>query len=194
MHQEKTNHFYNHYSEFFDHIPFDKILPSLLQKYKIGNKVLEVGSGAGALAEWLTQQGCLVTCVEPAEKLAYKARNRGLKVIQTTIQDFQTEESFDSVIAISSLIHVPKEEFPIQIEKLRKILVPNGLFFVSLIEGTGEGLEDPADVGKERYFAKWTKEELAIVLSSFELIEDHHIPVKRMKCDFILRVYKKPLN
>jgi|GEM_PF-6063873 len=45
--------FYNQSDTSFNAIPFDPILPQLLQKYKIGHQLLEIGSGPGALAVWL---------------------------------------------------------------------------------------------------------------------------------------------
>ena len=51
--------------------------------------MLEIGSGAGALASWLVNQGYQVTCVEPAERLAKKAKEKGLMVYTTTIENFE---------------------------------------------------------------------------------------------------------
>ncbi|MFM8721725.1 MAG: rRNA adenine N-6-methyltransferase family protein, partial [Acidimicrobiaceae bacterium] len=42
----------------------------------IGKDVLEIGSGTGAIAEWLVQSGCHVTAVEPEPILAKKVRER----------------------------------------------------------------------------------------------------------------------
>ncbi|MBS0627512.1 MAG: hypothetical protein JSS09_04805 [Verrucomicrobia bacterium] len=55
-----NNAFYNESGDSFDKIPFDSLLPNLLLKYGIGQNVLEIGSGVGALASWLAGQGCQV--------------------------------------------------------------------------------------------------------------------------------------
>jgi hypothetical protein len=63
-------------------------------------------------------------------------------------------------------------------------------FFVSLIEGEGEGLEDPTKVGKLRYFAKWDDKELESLFSPhFALLENHRIYNKKMDRTFLLKVY-----
>lgn len=185
-----NNTFYNELGDSFDKIPFDSVLPDLLLKYAVGKKILEIGSGAGALASWLTKQGYQVSCIEPATELAKKAEERGLKVYPTTIQDFEINIQYDNVVAISSLIHVPKSELPAQIQKISRLLKPHGIFFVSFIEGEDEGFEDPTNASKLRYFAKWSEKELDDLLSSsFVLLENHKIYDKAMDWTFLLRVY-----
>ncbi|MBS0621173.1 MAG: class I SAM-dependent methyltransferase [Verrucomicrobia bacterium] len=189
---DKANReFYNCFGDSLEKIPFEEILPGLLQKYGAGKEVLEIGSGPGVLAAWLTQLGCQVTCLEPAEKPAAKAVERGLHVLPVTIQAYQPDTLYDSVIAISSLIHVPKRELPAQVEKIANVLKPSGLFFVTFIEGDQEGLEDPTETGKFRHFSKWSEKELERLLSPFfGLLESHRIYRKKMGCTFLLRVYQ----
>ncbi|HEV8052377.1 MAG TPA: methyltransferase domain-containing protein [Parachlamydiaceae bacterium] len=188
--EDINNSFYNASGGSFDKIPFEPILTDLLLKYKVGNKILEIGSGAGALASWLTEQDCNVTCIEPAQALAEKAREKGLEVLVTTIQDFNSDRLYDDIIAISSLIHVSKSDLPLQIKKISKLLNSNGIFFISLIEGDSEGLEDPTNVGKLRYFSKWSESEMDALLSPyFNILENHRIYNKKMDRVFFLRVY-----
>ena len=132
----------------------------LILKHFFGNSFLDIGSGPGALAKWLIKKDFFVTCLEPAKEFAAKATKRGLKVHTTTIQNFSSELQYDNILAISSLIHVPKVELPLQINKISKLLKPNGKFFVLFIEGEGEGLEDPTNRGKLRFFAKWKESEI----------------------------------
>lgn len=190
MVEKFNNRFYNESGQSFDKIPFEDTLPELLLKHQIRGEVLEIGSGAGALAAWLVEQGCKVTCIEPAQELARKVLERGIKVYSKTIQEFYPEQQYDHVVAISSLIHVPKEALPDQIQKISRLLKPDGKLFVSFIEGEEEGFEDPTQTVKMRYFAKWTSNELDTLFSSqFVLLEDHKIYNKKMDRTFILRTY-----
>lgn len=186
-----NNEFYNNSGDSFDKIPFENILPTLLLKYAVGHEILEIGSGAGALASWLVQQGFQVSCIEPAEKLAKKAASRGLLVYPITIQEFNSDHQYDNVVAISSLIHLPKADFPTQIQKISSLLKSQGVFFVSLIEGEGEGFEDPTQIDKMRYFSKWNEKELDSLFSYFGLLEAHKVYNKAMDRTFFLRVYQK---
>lgn len=185
--------FYNNSDVTFDKIPFDPLLPEILKRYPLGKRVLKIGSGGGALALWLKENcNCSLLLCEPAEKLAERARSKGLNVQISSIQNFQSDEQFDSAIAISSLIHVPKEELPAVIRKIHGLLQGKGLFIVSFIEGSGEGFEDPTKAGRDRYFARYTKEELAHLLSPhFNELESHRIFNKKMDRHFFLKVSKK---
>jgi len=182
--------FYNQSGHSFDAIPFETVLPDLLLKYNIGNRLLEIGSGPGALAIWLKELGHKVTCLEPAKQLANRAISKGLDVYPLTIQEFQTDLQYDCIIAISSLIHIPKEKLPSQIQKIADLLKPAGIFIVSFIEGDGEGFEDPTKSGIYRFFAKWTEPGLESLLSPyFNLLESHRIYNKKMDRMFLLRAY-----
>jgi 2-polyprenyl-3-methyl-5-hydroxy-6-metoxy-1,4-benzoquinol methylase len=129
--------FYNQSCNSFNTIPFRPILPQLLQKYHIGHQILEIGSGPGVLALWLKDLGCQVTCLEPAKKLAEMAAANFLDVHPLTIQELETNHQYDCILAISSLIHVPKKDLPDQVQKIAKLLKTDGMFFVSFVEGDG---------------------------------------------------------
>lgn len=189
-----NNEFYNAYTNSFDKIPFEEALIPLVLKYlpKSSCDILEVGSGAGALALWITKLGHHVTCIEPAEKPAEKAREKGLKVCLTRFQDYLVSQKFDVIMAISSLIHIPRAEMPLQIQKMSQLLKPDGIAFVSFIEGNRERYEDPTGKGKNRFFSKFTQDELHALLSPyFSVIEIHKIEVKRMNQLFFLMVLQQ---
>lgn len=188
-----NNDFYNTFLDHIDGIPFKEILPPLLLKYlsKPHQKILEIGSGPGALALWLTNLGHELTCIEPAEKAAQKAIQRGLNVSITRIQDFQTDQQFDAILAISSLIHLPKSEIESQIKKIATLIHKDGIVVLSFIEGQGECYEDPTNKGKTRYFSKYSEKALNDMLSSyFHFLERHQIMSQKMGQFFLLFVLK----
>jgi 2-polyprenyl-3-methyl-5-hydroxy-6-metoxy-1,4-benzoquinol methylase len=189
-----NNEFYNAFSYVFDDIPFEDDLLDLFTKNvpKEKSEILEIGSGPGALAFWIEGKGHQVTCLEPAEKPAEKAREKNLKVLQMRFQDYHADQKFDSVVAISSLIHIPRSEMPTQIKRISEFLNPKGVAFFSFIEGQGEGYEDPTGKGKNRFFSKFTENELnELLLPHFSLVEKRKIEVKVMNKFFFLLVLKK---
>ena len=194
MNQDLMNNaFYNAYANDFDKIPFADALIPLVSKYlpKSPCDILEIGSGAGALALWLSKLGHQVICIEPAEKPAEKARKKGLNVALMRFQDFPVSQTFDAIMAISSLIHISRAEMPSQIQKMSQLLKHDGIAFVSFIKGDSEGEEDPTDKGKKRFFSKFTQDELNILLSPhFSLIETYKIEVKKMHQAFFLMALK----
>lgn len=192
---DQTNQqFYDQHVSAFDRLPFPDYVPALMQTYlpkMPGKRLLEIGSATGALAKWIESLGFSVLCLEPAPKMAEKGRSQGLTVIQATIQNYQPQELFDGVVAFSSLIHVPKTEFPAQLKKIAACLQPNGLFFISLLLGAHEGLEDPTDSGHHRYFAHYTPSELeALLHHDFRILEEKIVDIAKMKKQFILMVLK----
>jgi SAM-dependent methyltransferase len=82
----------------------------------IGKDVLEIGSGTGAIAEWLAQSGCHVTAVEPEPILAKRVRERlrgntGITVIESDSafafdKLMKDKQKFDTVIYVSVLEHI----------------------------------------------------------------------------------------
>lgn len=188
-----NNEFYNAYAESFDKIPFEDVLVPLILKYLpvASYDILEIGSGTGALALWLSKLGHDVTCIEPAEKPAKKVVEKGLNVCIMRFQDFSLRQKFDSIIAISSLIHIRRSEMILQVQKISQLIKPGGIVFISFIEGDFEGYEDPTGKGKNRFFSKFTQDELNILLSPyFSIIEIHKIEVKKMNQTFFLMVLK----
>lgn len=190
---EMNNEFYNTHTDGFDKIPFDEILLPLALKYlpKEDSDILEIGCGGGALALWMAKLGHHLTCIEPAEKPAGKAREKGLNVLQTRFQDFQASQKYDVVIAISSLIHIPRSEIPSQIQKMSQLLKRNGIAIVSFIEGDSEDYEDPTGKGKNRFFSKFTQEALNTMLSPFfSIMEIQKKEVKKMNQTFFIMVLR----
>lgn len=194
MNDAINNQFYNEFFENFDKIPFEETLIPLIVKYYPDRnvKLLEIGSGAGALALWLQNSGYNVKCVEPAINAAEKARSKGLNVYTSSFQNYQTDEKFDGILAISSLIHIPRMEMASQAHKLAQLLKDEGILILSLIEGNSEGLEDPTHTGKMRFFSKFTRKEMEeLFLPYFNLTESRKILVGKMNQTFILVVLKK---
>jgi 2-polyprenyl-3-methyl-5-hydroxy-6-metoxy-1,4-benzoquinol methylase len=189
-----NNDFYNSYSTSFDKIPFNNTITGLLLKHlpATPQQILEIGSGPGALAVWLTQLGHQVTCIEPAEKAAEIARKKGLNVCVSKLQDFESDQKYDLILAISSLIHLPKNEIPTQISKIAKLLKTNGTVILTFIEGNTEGFEDPTGKGKMRFFTKFAENELTDILSvEFTLLEIEKLEVKSMNQTFFIFTLKK---
>jgi len=187
-----NNEFYNSFAENFDKIPFKDVLPGLFLQYvdkSHHHTVFEIGAGAGAFALWMVENGFDVTCLEPAKIPAEKARKKGLQVECKTIQEYKIAKKFDVIVAISSLIHLPKAQIKEELSKIASLLSPKGIFFVSFIEGKSESFEDPTKMGKMRYFAKYTESELKELLEPyFSFLEKRKIEVKSMHESFFLFV------
>ena len=101
-----------------------------------GAAVLDLGCGAGVPAtRWLSGRGFDVTGVDLSERQLDLARRLvpGATFLKRdmTEGDFDAG-TFDAVVAFHSIIHVPREEHPALLQKIRRWLTPGGLFLATL--------------------------------------------------------------
>jgi 2-polyprenyl-3-methyl-5-hydroxy-6-metoxy-1,4-benzoquinol methylase len=162
----------------WDRFPFPDILPEIIKKHydpKLGDKVLDIGSGTGHLAEWLKKQGFAVECLDPSLKMVQVCQSKGLDCQQLTIQNYTKKDIFAIIFAILSLVHVAKKELPDQLNKISSLLPSNGLFILALIEGNGEEIEEAAS-GFPRFFAKYKKEQIEhLIEKDFEVVDYRYV-------------------
>lgn len=157
---------YDNRAHLWDRFPFPESLPQFVRQYAphpLGNRVLDVGSGTGVLAKWLQDQGFDVLCLDPSSEMVRRCKEKGLQVVQGTIQNYRADGKFAMVFAILSLIHVPKAQFADQIKHLAELLPEKGILFLGMLEGKGEGFtEGPA---YPRFFAYYSPDEILKIAS-----------------------------
>ena len=100
-----------------------------------GSPFLDLGCGAGVPATlWLAERGFDVTGVDLSQRQLDLAR--ALVPGATFLKGDMTgldfgPEAFGAVIALHSIIHVPREEHPALLGKIRRWLRPGGLFLAT---------------------------------------------------------------
>ena len=136
-----------------------------------GKKILDLGSGGGDHAVYFRDNGLDVTCVDLSEGMLDLCREKGLNAIKMDIENLTfSENSFDGIWAVTSLLHVPKSNLIRVIEKLSKIIKKDGILYVCVKEGKGE--EFVEDISGRRLFSYWNKDELiGLFESNFRLID-----------------------
>lgn len=111
-----------------------------------GAPVLDLGCGAGVPAtRWLAERGFSVTGVDFSAKQLDLARRLvpGAAFVGSDMTDLDfPPETFDAVVALHSIIHVPRGEHPALLANIRDWLKPGGYFLATLTVTDYEG-EDP---------------------------------------------------
>jgi ubiquinone/menaquinone biosynthesis C-methylase UbiE len=138
-----------------------------------GNKILDLGCGAGDHALYFKQQDLEVTAIDLSDEMLELTKEKGINAIKMDIEDLKfNPNTFDGIWAASSLLHVPKKELPKVIETLKIILKEKGVLFIGVFEGEGEDNRE----GKfgRRFFSYWKEDELISMLEKdFDLISFH---------------------
>lgn len=128
-----------------------------LQKYRL-KTVLDVGCGVGKESSFLRDHGFDVTCIDLAEENIKICKKKKLNAHVMDFYELQFEdESFDSALAMSSLLHAPKQHFPLIIDEIYRILKPGGIFYIGMFTGFYDGILPSYG---NRYVALYQKDEL----------------------------------
>lgn len=131
-----------------------------------GPRVLDIGSGPGRDGLILQESGLDVTCLDASDTMVQLCRDKGLKAILGDFTKLKFGDStFDSVWAYTSLLHVPKKVIDTPISEIVRVLVPNGILGLGMIEGKGERYRNSAGVDKPRWFSYYTQTEIESLLS-----------------------------
>ncbi len=121
-------------------------LEELARDLPPGAAVLDLGCGAGIPAtRWLVRSGFSVTGVDFSEKQLELARRLvpGATYLEADMTELGFEAAtFDAVVALHSIIHVPRDEHPALLADVFRWLEPGGLFLATLTVTDFEGEEE----------------------------------------------------
>lgn len=148
---------------------------------RVGTKVVDLGSGPGNESLTFKEAGLEPVCVDISPEMVEQCKQKGLEAY---IMDFYNlnfpNESFAGAWMSFALLHVPKREVASVIKEVNRILVKDGVFYISLFEGEGEGLrkEDIKRFGVERYFSYYKPDELRkILLPYFDITKSERLDI-----------------
>ena len=184
--KKKTIESYNQNTKEFTE-KFKKLM-DLIRRYEFqrfidllnGKKILDLGCGSGDHSLYFKERGLDVTAIDLSEEMIKLCKEKGLNAFVMDIErlDFK-DNSFDGVWAVTSLLHIPKSKLPKVIKKLNLILKDNGILYVCVKEGEGEGLVEDKSGNTSRFFAFWREEELKKLFEDyFVLIENEKVRLK----------------
>lgn len=139
-------------------------IPERLHEAK-ASRILDLGCGSGWLSVFLAREGFKVTGIDVADHAldlgAQWANMEDLK-IQFDVGDLgdlpYQDGSFDGIVANSIIEHLPLSLALVAMEKLKKVVVPGGIFIGCFDKvGTGPGEYFKLDDGTQVYTDKGRK-------------------------------------
>ena len=127
---------YNKIADRWDEIrktkPIDPCIVAFADRLPVNAGILDVGCGSGyPIDVYLTGKGFRVTGIDPSENMLDKAislKLDGAAFYCTDLFGFETNETFDAVIAFDSIFHIPFDRQKDIYPKISALLKPNGLF------------------------------------------------------------------
>ncbi|TMV47231.1 class I SAM-dependent methyltransferase [Paenibacillus mesophilus] len=157
--------------------------------------LLEIGSGPGRDSLFFSQEGLDVTSTDQSPEMVRLCREKGLKA---EVRSFDAlgfpDRSFDAVFGLNCLLHVPKSELRRSLEEIRRVLKPDGLFYMGVYGGPdSEGIWEKDSYEPKRFFAMYSDENLLKAVSgTFEIVYFNTEPLGEGNPHFQSLVLKAP--
>jgi SAM-dependent methyltransferase len=144
--------------------------------------LLEIGAGTGQDSLFFAAHGLDVVATDLPPAMVARCREKGLNArVLDFSQPAVPARSFDAVLAMNCLLHVPNAELPAVLATIRQVLRPGGLLFVGVYGGSGEeGLLGADDHVPPRFFSWRTDDQIQAYASEhFEIVDFHTVPRPR---------------
>jgi SAM-dependent methyltransferase len=156
-------------------VPVDQIA-HFLQLLPPQASIIDIGCGSGRDAKifaeggLIPQSGYKVTGIDFSEAMITAAKAHA-PLAHFEVMDMESlnfpEHSFDGAWAAASLLHTPKVKILKVLKGIHAILKPKGLFYLSLKQGIGEGVEADLRYGNiEKYWSYFQEEEIRHYLAA----------------------------
>lgn len=178
--QKSTIETYNSFADTYTSMRKHLLLDAEIRRFEHlihGKDILEVGCGPGRDAAVFVKHGYRVTGVDLSERFIEiamaKVPSARFMVMDALSLEF-SEGSFDGVWACASLLHLKRDDLPVALSEISRVLRAGGAFFMSLKKGAGEELVIDKDFGNSlRFFTYYNEKEARSLLEGcgFGIVE-----------------------
>jgi ubiquinone/menaquinone biosynthesis C-methylase UbiE len=138
-------------------------------------RILDLGCGAGRDMAWFEAQGTAVVGLDLSRLMLDQARRcvHGPLLQMDMCNLGLPAGCVQGVWCNATLLHLPKDEAPEALAEMQRITAPGGILFLSVQEGEGETWEEGLYGTAERFFARYSEEEMAGLLtaSGYKILE-----------------------
>jgi SAM-dependent methyltransferase len=142
--------------------------------------LLEFGAGTGLHGRFFQDEGIDVICTDLSPAMVEACRAKGLKA---EVADFLSLDfppsSLDAAFGMNCLLHVPRDELPSVLSKLRDLLVPGGLLYAGQYGGIDRQGTWPDDTYEPKRFFSYLSDDALMTTAEtlFEVVDFRTIAV-----------------
>lgn len=148
----------------------DTVITKFAEYLGQDNKVLDLGSGPGRDGLLLKKKGLDIICLDASSEMVKLCKQKGLNAVEGDLLTIPFEDnSFNGVWSYTSLLHIKRNQIQDAIREIKRVLSPNGIIGIGLIEGTGELYRESLGVNMPRWFAFYIKKELEKIFNENDL-------------------------
>lgn len=118
----------------------DAVIAAFTQACPKGGTVLDLGCGPGHYAQRMAEAGLQTEAWDAVpEMVTHAAARPGVNAREARFDDLTATDAYDGIWAYFSLLHAPREAFPIHLAAIARALKPGGIFVLALKRGAGGG-------------------------------------------------------
>ena len=144
---KETIEYYNRNAEAFIagtlHANMSENRNRFLCHVKPGGKILDAGCGSGRDSLAFVQAGFLVDAFDASEEICRLASEiLGFVVECKRFEELTGDSEYDGIWACASLLHVREKDLPDVLNRLKRLLKPDGILYASFKEGNSEREKD----------------------------------------------------
>lgn len=143
--------------------------------------ILDLGAGSGVYAEYFSQKGLSVTCIDLSKSMVELCKSRGLNAEVMDFYELRFENnSIEAIWSMNTLLHVPKDSIECVLLEVQRVLKAGGIFYFGMYGGKSfEGIYEEDFYSPKRYFSRYEDEEIkAIVSKYFDILEFEHVNIE----------------
>lgn len=139
-----TLNYYNQNADSFTQgtvsVDFSQVQDKFLERLNVGDYILDFGCGSGRDTKYFLKKGMVVDAIDGSVNLCKLASEyTGIKVRNILFQELDEQEKYDGIWACASILHLPKEELSVVLDKMIAALKKNGIIYTSFKYGDFEG-------------------------------------------------------
>jgi ubiquinone/menaquinone biosynthesis C-methylase UbiE len=154
--------------KYFDDASDTLYISKFLKLLPPGSKILDIGSGPGQFAKFMSEGGYLVEGIDLSPQMVEVARAK-VPNIKFELMDMRKltfpNNSFDGLLVSYSLIHIPEEEVEATIQGFYRVLKPAGKLMLITQKGEPDKVvAEPLKYGEQMFVNFFQKEKLANLL------------------------------